>query len=106
MVKAMSNLPKEITEGMVPILAKYGITDRKKQGECMVAIGHIFQRSNIDGVARGKMLVKDWAFKVSVKIVDVLGKHGVPLEQCADCSKEIMAFVAELFKEVSKHGSR
>jgi hypothetical protein len=103
----LQELPKEITEGMTPILSKYGITTSRDQGECMVAIGRIFQRSDIDGLARKKYSIKDWTFKVSEKIMDLLlVEYNMPLEQRAECTKEIMSFVANLFKKVADGQSR
>ena len=99
----MSDLPEEVTAGMTPILARYGISEQTQQGKVMVAVGHILQRSDMDGLAHKKYDMWNWAFQTGTQIMSVLKKHGIQnLEQRAQCAKEILGFISELVEQEAK----
>ena len=99
----MSDLPEEVTAGMTPILARYGISEQTQQGKVMVAVGHILQRSDMDGLAHKKYDMRDWVFRTGTQIMSVLKKYGVnDLKQRSDCAQEILKFISELVEQEAK----
>jgi hypothetical protein len=99
----MSDLPEEVTVGMTPVLARYGISEQTEQGKVMVEIGRVLQRSDMTGLAYKKYDLEDWTFRTATQIMVILKKHGIHgLIQRKDCAQEILKFIAELVEQEAK----
>lgn len=97
--------PKEIVEGFTPILMKYGLKEPKDIHTAMLAVHKVFIKNDMNRVARGKVPMKTWIMRTGTDIAIELDRLGMAPQDCANCSQDLLKFVAELIqREAKKHG--